>query len=301
MVTFTRGIDTSSHQEGPNNFTAVRQAGYDWAVQRWGVGTYRDPARQRHIEAIIQAGLIPGAYFVPGEHTGSGTEQAQRFLDELRRAFGNHIMLLVMDAEHSNSFGDPTATQCADFVTTLHREGEGRQPLGYVPRWWMQKEGWTFSQVEAVAKHALWWQSQYPISPNPGVPPTAGYLGWPLRAWQYSDHGSVPGIPGAVDLDVFYGTRAQLASLATPKSTLPAYPTTPTPPIKEVADMAHMVQGPSGAVLLVTGNASLLITSEAMVGAHTKAGIPIVKCDQDQFSRYEKLRVDVAGVKQTEV
>ena len=64
--------------------------------------------------------------------------------------------------------------------------------------------------------------------------------------------------------------------------------------------MAHMVSGPSGAVLLVTGNASLLVTSAAMVTAHTKAGIPLVHCDDNQFRRYEKLRIDVAGVEQTE-
>jgi hypothetical protein len=68
-----------------------------------------------------------------------------------------------------------------------------------------------------------------------------------------------------------------------------------------VNDMAFMVAGPSGAVLLVTGNAALLVHSIQMVNNHTRAGIPTVHCDDDQFNRYEKLRVDLPGVKQTEV
>lgn len=65
--------------------------------------------------------------------------------------------------------------------------------------------------------------------------------------------------------------------------------------------MAFMVNNPAGSTLLVTGNAALLVTSAAMAAAHTHAGIPTVHCDDKQFDRYEKLRVDVAGVTQTEV
>lgn len=60
-----------------------------------------------------------------------------------------------------------------------------------------------------------------------------------------------------------------------------------------VRDMAFMVRkSSSGAVLLVTGNSSLLVTSNAMLANHTGAGIPLVECDDNQFSRYEGMRVD---------
>ena len=68
-----------------------------------------------------------------------------------------------------------------------------------------------------------------------------------------------------------------------------------------VNDMAFMVAGPSGAVLLVTGNAALLVTSPQMVANHNRAGIPTVHCDTGQFHKYEKLRIDLPGVHQTEV
>lgn len=68
-----------------------------------------------------------------------------------------------------------------------------------------------------------------------------------------------------------------------------------------VQDMAFMVNNPKGAHLLVTGNAAVLVTSMEMVSNHRNAGIPVVKCDDNQFGRYQKMRIDVAGVTQEEV
>jgi hypothetical protein len=46
----------------------------------------------------------------------------------------------------------------------------------------------------------------------------------------------------------------------------------------------------TGAVLLVTGSASILIVSTAELRAHAAAGIPVVPVSSDQFKRYEALR-----------
>lgn len=66
----------------------------------------------------------------------------------------------------------------------------------------------------------------------------------------------------------------------------------PEPP--EGDPMAFMVRkASSGAVLLVTGNAAVLVTSQAMLTNHRAAGIPgPVECDDNQFSRYQAMRID---------
>jgi len=288
MVAYIRGIDLSRYQAGPNDFGALRRAGYQFAVQRWGVGTYRDPTRVTNIDAIINAGLIPGAYLVPGRNTGSGMEQARRFIAEVRQAFGpNEPMLFTLDGEHSVAWGDPTAQQCIDFAATLHAD-TGRMALGYVPRWWMQQQGWTTAQVEAISRHAVWWASQYPARPALDTPP-APYKGWVPKLWQWTSSGEVPGIPGRVDLNVFYGTRDELLALAANPSTLPA----PTQEGVEMVIVQNTEDPAKGAALGVIGDQTLLITSTRNLENFRSRGIPVVPVDRNQFSRFEKLRVDV--------
>jgi hypothetical protein len=135
-----------------------------------------------------------------------------------------------------------------------------------------------FSMIEALCPHTAPWGWQT--------------VGWSQGRWsakahlqQYRIEVSMCG--GIVDLD--RATRADYGQ----------WPYTATRGV--VNDMAFMVAGPSGATLLVTGNAAVLVVSQQMVTNHSRAGIPLVHCDANQFSRYEKLRVDTAGVRQTEV
>lgn len=247
--TYVRLIDLSRYQEGPNDFAKLIQGGYAGAVTRWGVGTYRDPTRVTNLERTIAAGGVPGTYLVPGANTGSGTEQAERFVAEVRAEFGNHPMLYVGDIEHSNSFGDPSAALTAAFFAAGHRL-TGRQMGGYIPKWYMDGHGWTAAQVAAIAPHAWWWQSRYRTSPDLTNPPDgAGYKGWPLRAWQWTSSGPAPGIPGDVDKNVYYGTLAQLRAAA--GYAAPTTPPPPTPPQPE-DDMQMLVKYSDQAPWLIT-------------------------------------------------
>lgn len=69
--------------------------------------------------------------------------------------------------------------------------------------------------------------------------------------------------------------------------------TTTTPEQKRDEDMAHMVQSKdSGAVLLITGNAAVLIRNNAQLQAHQAAGIELIPVDGTQFKHYETLRAN---------
>lgn len=60
---------------------------------------------------------------------------------------------------------------------------------------------------------------------------------------------------------------------------------------EEAEDMRMIQNKANGAVLLVTGGVAILIVNAAERDAHSMAGIPLLAVGQEQFSRYEKLRV----------
>jgi hypothetical protein len=75
----------------------------------------------------------------------------------------------------------------------------------------------------------------------------------------------------------------------------------PTPPAngsdeedeKEFLEMLMVQSKESGAVLLVTGGATVLIVSNAEKDAHVAIGIPLLAVSGNQFRHYELLREDV--------
>jgi hypothetical protein len=66
----------------------------------------------------------------------------------------------------------------------------------------------------------------------------------------------------------------------------------PTPPDPEEPEMMMFQSKESGAVLLVTGAASVLITSNAEKDAHVAVGVPLLAVGHDQFRHYETLRAN---------
>ena len=62
---------------------------------------------------------------------------------------------------------------------------------------------------------------------------------------------------------------------------------------KEFLEMLMVQSKESGAVLLVTGGASVLIVSNAEKDAHKAIGIPLLAVSGTQFRHYELLREDV--------
>jgi lysozyme len=60
---------------------------------------------------------------------------------------------------------------------------------------------------EDLARYPVWWASYQAIKPAPS-------RGWaPIRIWQNSASGRVPGVGGDVDTDLFEGTREELLAL----------------------------------------------------------------------------------------
>jgi MYXO-CTERM domain-containing protein len=112
----------------------------------------------------------------------------------------------VADVEVSDGVsGGTLVANLATWVNVI-KARTGRTPMIYsAPGFWNGLPG-----TGQFAGEVLWvanWQVNCPDTPTP-------WTGWTF--WQYADNGSVPGISGAVDLDEFNGSAAQLGSLGGP-------------------------------------------------------------------------------------
>src|SRR5207249_4682186 len=111
----------------------------------------------------------------------------------------------VLDMETNDGQSDATVIARAKTWLAHVHSVTGRTPIIYSsPGYWSSIGNPNLSQYILWVAH---WQTQCPTTPS-------GWTSWDF--WQTADNGSVPGISGAVDLDLFNGTKAALDALAAP-------------------------------------------------------------------------------------
>jgi lysozyme len=195
------GIDVSYYQDQPN-WDAVAADGIAFAITRVNHGDFLDPEFNTNWAAIRDVGMIRGAYqyFDPG---GDPEEQAMTFIDQVGE-LGPGDLPGVIDVESTDGLS-PQAI--ADNVATwleLVEAGTGRKPIIYTGSYF-----WNDNVMsDAFVEHPLWIAHYTNTCPNL---PTV-WNGWTF--WQYSSTGSVSGIAGNVDTNVFNGNIEELHDLA---------------------------------------------------------------------------------------
>jgi lysozyme len=192
------GIDVSEFQ-GTIDWNAVKGSGRGFAIARVSDGTgHLDPYFSSNWSGIKAAGMIRGVYqfFRASEDP---VAQANLLISNVGALAANDLAP-VADVEVSDGVsGSTLVNNLASWVSTI-KAATGRTPMIYsAPGFWdgLPNTGQFGSDVLWVAN----WQVSCPDTPTP-------WTGWTF--WQYADNGNVPGISGAVDLDQFNGTAAQL-------------------------------------------------------------------------------------------
>jgi lysozyme len=196
----TRGIDVSYHQ-GRIDWRRVREAGIEFAFIRVSDGlTFEDPQFQANWSGAKKVGILRGAYqfFRPEE---SARAQADLMIAALARDPGE--LAPVIDVEVTGGRApDKLAAAIRTWVERV-RARTGREPIVYTsPAFWRDHVGGA-----DLTSQPLWlahYTTECPRIPTP-------WTRWTF--WQHSEHGTVPGIKGRVDLDVFQGDRAALQAL----------------------------------------------------------------------------------------
>jgi lysozyme len=198
-----KGVDVSVYQ-GTVNWSQVKSSGRAFAFARTSDGlNHPDTKFSQNWPAMKTAGIVRGVYqfFRPGQDPKA---QAQMMLSAIDKAGGLQPGDLppVLDIETAD--GQSAATIQARAKTWLQEveKAVGAKPFVYTAAFMSSQIG------SALSAYPLWVANYGPTCPT--MP--SGWSEW--KFWQSADNGNVPGISGAVDLDQFDGTLAQLHGLA---------------------------------------------------------------------------------------
>jgi len=189
-----RGIDVSHHQ-GRIDWPLVKASGQTFAFIKASEGAdFRDTRFQENWRGARGAGLVTGAYHF-FTFCAPGLLQAENFLAVVPR--DELALPPAVDVEYT---GNCTGWESLDDVRRelqiFIRHSEAQ--LGQTLLLYTAEDVWRELVPPDLHAHRYWLRSLW------GQP--SGELDW--RFWQFSDTGSVPGVRGAVDLDVFAGEAA---------------------------------------------------------------------------------------------
>ncbi|MEI8256771.1 MAG: GH25 family lysozyme, partial [Deltaproteobacteria bacterium] len=224
-ATTVRGVDVSVYQ-GTIDWPAAAAGGVDFTIIRQSHGTTDDTTFTRNWAGAHAAGIIRGAYqyFNPWSDP---TAQANNIVDGLiAGGFGVGDLPPTLDVEQPAVTGMalPTpanyTTSIATWVAVVRRR-LGVEPIIYTGGYY-----WDGSVRSSTFASLPLWHAQYfnypatiynlNVNPLPnGACATSVSNAWTAWTfWQFAGgNGRAPGFTGAVDLDVFNGTMAQLRAL----------------------------------------------------------------------------------------
>jgi lysozyme len=182
------GCDLSHHQGSPD-FAQVRAAGRQFVVLKATEGTtWRDPECAASRGRAHAAGLVVGLYHFA--RAGDPVEEAAWFATATGPLAPGEFAVLDWEVD-----GEPVGW-AARWLGAV-RDRLGVRALVYLNR--SLRDGHDWSPVVAAGS-GLW------LACHDGTTDPVAAGAWPLLAMkQYSATGTVPGLAGPVDLDVFYG------------------------------------------------------------------------------------------------
>ena len=193
---FRRGIDVSEHN-GAVDWDTARPA-VDCAILRAGYGRVGADAQfRRNMDECARLGIPAGVYWFSYAYTPElAAGEARACLEAvgdrplaLPAAFDFEYASMEYAAGRGVAVTRALASEMAAAFCAEIRKG-GLTPCLYTNR-------------DLLARFfggsgELLWLAQWPEDPDPADPPV------PCAMWQYSGGGSVPGVPGRVDLDAVY-------------------------------------------------------------------------------------------------
>jgi lysozyme len=215
--TTVKGVDVSVYQ-GTVNWSQVKSAGVHYAFIRVSDGTGTpDTKFAANWPNAKAAGVVRGVYqyFRPGQDPNA---QAKLLADKIDAAGGLQPGDLppVLDLETADSLSSATVVARAKTWLAAVEASLGIKPIVYTAAFMSDVIGTNFGGWTL-------WVANYGAT-CPTMP--SGWTEW--KFWQNSDSGSVAGISGGVDTDLFNGAATDLQTL-TFKSQGTTTPTTVVP------------------------------------------------------------------------
>lgn len=171
---------------------------------------YADSTLANNMSRATQAGLIMGVYHFSYPQYYSATAEADWFVSVAGQYMTGGYLRPVLDLEQGSNLSKSALSNWANTFMNRVEALTGVEPLIYTNTNYA-----TYELDSSVANRDLWIAAYwtYP-DPENGQPNIGIFNSWAF--WQWTAHGSVPGIPGDADLDVFNGTLAGLQNYVIP-------------------------------------------------------------------------------------
>ena len=165
---------------------------------------------------MLSGAKLTGVYHYAREkgYQGPAAQEAEHFISEARKAPADAMLILDWEEATNTNLGD---TAWVEEWCQIVEKALGRRPVIYTgnqvlkqnPGWW----DWS------NAHDYFLWYARYPSSKpvgwqNYSLPAVPNWPDAKICMWQYSSAGGVPGCPGALDLNIFYGDAADWRALA---------------------------------------------------------------------------------------
>ena len=194
-----RGIDVSSYQKDVD-WEAVLESGVEYVIIRVGYrgytkgNLYPDPLAQEHYQGAKAAGLKIGCYYFSQAITPQEAEEEARYTLEQIRDW-ELDMPVVYDWEYlgeeyrTASLDARTLTECTlAFCQTVKQAGY--EPMVY----FNSNQSKNQLYLEELTDYRFW------------LALYSEKMEYPYRVdmWQYTNKGSVPGISGNVDINLYF-------------------------------------------------------------------------------------------------
>ncbi len=203
-ATKVSGIDVS-HWQGSINWNSVYSSGYRFAFVKATEGTtYVDPEFTTNMQNGKAAGLYMGAYHFARPSSNSPEAEADHFVNVAGPYIKNGYLRPVLDLETGTSLGWSGLSDWANRWMQRVLQLTGVEPILYVSTYYASNLQFYLTSYDL-------WIAHWTYDPNKS-PNTGKWSTWMF--WQYSDKGTVSGISGYVDLDVFNGDLSALVSQA---------------------------------------------------------------------------------------
>ncbi len=193
------GIDVSSHQK-EINWAEVKAAGVEFVMIRAGYRgldqglLYEDEYAQRNYLGAKEAGLAVGAYFFSQAKTPEEAKEEADFALTITKDWALD-MPLVYDWEYSGeenrvaNMTAPQVTECTKIFCEAVKAA-GKAPMVY----FNPDQARTFLYLESLTDYPFW-LAMYSDSFT---------YEYHVEMWQYTCEGTVPGIAGNVDINLYF-------------------------------------------------------------------------------------------------
>ena len=196
---YQRGIDVSSFQ-GDVDWQAVADSGVEFVIIRaggrgYGEGAmYEDSKAQQNYLGARAAGLKVGAYFFSQAISPEEAVEEAEYLMELIRDWELEMPLVydweyISEEARTGQVDRQTVTDCMlSFCDRVTREGHSAM-IYFNP-----EHSRDLFHIEQIVDYPFW---------------LAMYTDWmtypyKIDMWQYTDQGTVPGIEGSVDINLYF-------------------------------------------------------------------------------------------------